>query len=612
LRSSLTFLLLFTCSCAPTAPDPAEAPSPSTAAPEAQIEGGSTLPARTIALTYDDGPDEHTLELATWLHDRGIPATFFVNGCNFAGHEQTPCRNKGRHDFPADILGQLVALGHRVANHTEQHFDLTEDKLSEADRLDQFRRTQALIDPYVTDGVYLFRPPHNHWNKGLSDLLAHTTDLARLSGPIKYDDGGGDWGCTDPSIFNPPLTPEQCADEYLKVQSPQRNGIFQMHDRNPNAPGTRYALELTQALLAKLDAMPGVPLRFVPLDAIPEVHGSDRFSRPAVWSQELSDTALPDEVPLRLGDLDGDHRADTCVRKHDGVWCALTGAHAQTGHLALWSGDLSDDRGFASESRGGTIQLVDLDGDGRADLCVRASDGLRCYKSQGHRFVPEAAWVVPGLADAAGWAADPSYYRTIHFGDVDGDKHPDVCARDASGVVCAHFNGKSFGPLVRWSSDFSDAAGWRDEATGGTVQLADVDGDHRADVCGRSPAGIVCALSNGHAFATAALFDSDFSDEHGWAEMPSRYRSIHFADIDGDKRADVCGRDSSGGACSLSSGHRFDRHRFVVNTDFRDSTGWSPERYGATVQLGDLNGDGRADLCGRSADGLTVAVAPER
>jgi peptidoglycan/xylan/chitin deacetylase (PgdA/CDA1 family) len=31
-------------------------------------------------LTYDDGPDEHTLELAHFLADNGVHATFYING----------------------------------------------------------------------------------------------------------------------------------------------------------------------------------------------------------------------------------------------------------------------------------------------------------------------------------------------------------------------------------------------------------------------------------------------------------------------------------------------------------------------------------------------------
>src|SRR5262245_10094038 len=44
-----------------------------------QINGNS-LPAKTVVWTFDDGPDEHTLELAKYMNEQGIHLTFFMNG----------------------------------------------------------------------------------------------------------------------------------------------------------------------------------------------------------------------------------------------------------------------------------------------------------------------------------------------------------------------------------------------------------------------------------------------------------------------------------------------------------------------------------------------------
>src|SRR5512136_2839353 len=45
----------------------------------------SGLRAKTLSLTYDDGPDRHTLDIARYLASKRIRATFFVNGCRFKG-----------------------------------------------------------------------------------------------------------------------------------------------------------------------------------------------------------------------------------------------------------------------------------------------------------------------------------------------------------------------------------------------------------------------------------------------------------------------------------------------------------------------------------------------
>ena len=44
-----------------------------------------------------------------------------------------------------------------------------------------------------------------------------------------------------------------------------------------------------------------------------------------------------------------------------------------------------------------------------------------------------------------------------------------------------------------WQPGMSDAAGW--SAYAGSIQLVDVNGDGRADLCGRGPDGLVCSLA---------------------------------------------------------------------------------------------------------------------
>jgi peptidoglycan/xylan/chitin deacetylase (PgdA/CDA1 family) len=99
---------------------------------------------KVIALTFDDGPNEpHTTNIAKYLHDQGVPATFF---------QVADCIER----FPG-VSKKVLNLGHVVGNHSTHH---------------QFRR--HLIDPsfdYEIDNAQatitkatgltpaLFRPP---------------------------------------------------------------------------------------------------------------------------------------------------------------------------------------------------------------------------------------------------------------------------------------------------------------------------------------------------------------------------------------------------------------------------------------------------------------------
>src|SRR5689334_11254120 len=97
-----------------------------------------------------------------------------------------------------------------------------------------------------------------------------------------------------------------------------------------------------------------------------------------------------------------------------------------------------------------------------------------------------------------------------------------------------------------WQGDFSDANGSGQSKHGTTIVLGDVNGDGRADLCGRGAAGIFCALSSGSAFGPPIFAINNFSDAFGWGAADYYYGSIRLADLNGDSRADICGRGAAG------------------------------------------------------------------
>src|SRR5690606_5445203 len=121
----------------------------------------------------------------------------------------------------------------------------------------------------------------------------------------------------------------------------------------------------------------------------------------------------------------------------------------------------------------------DVDGDGLGDLCARAAIGWVCYPSTGSGF---GEGVAPGIfSDELGWD-DPNNYMTIRTGDIDGDGREDVCGRGDDGVTC--YLAPDFATTVAGPA-WSDAAGWDAPRYWGTIRLQDLDGDGRADICGR-------------------------------------------------------------------------------------------------------------------------------
>lgn len=105
---------------------------------------------KLLALTYDDGPNEHwTPELLDLLADRGIKATFFLVGKYV---ERCP-----------ELVERHVAAGHAIGNHTYSHTSVL--FLSEERIADELSRCAEAVDRAgcafsEIDGKRLCRPPY--------------------------------------------------------------------------------------------------------------------------------------------------------------------------------------------------------------------------------------------------------------------------------------------------------------------------------------------------------------------------------------------------------------------------------------------------------------------
>ena len=205
------------------------------------------LPPNTIALTYDDGPDTYSLALAQYLASESIPATFFVVGCRIQGQTtsgSTVCSEPAH--FPASILGEYVALGHRIGNHTLHHWNVT--TLSPRTLHDELAATQAILDPVIADGVYIFRAPGHAWNGSAAQAVRQFPDLDKLWGSYSGGIDKEDWSCADPAAgSHPNMTPEACAQLYVNAidASNTHGGVLNLHDRNSGSLGTDFQVRLT-------------------------------------------------------------------------------------------------------------------------------------------------------------------------------------------------------------------------------------------------------------------------------------------------------------------------------------------------------------------------------
>ncbi|MGK5556865.1 polysaccharide deacetylase family protein [Actinomadura kijaniata] len=97
-----------------------------------------------VALTFDDGPGEHTGRLLDDLRREGARATFFLLGQNVGAHR--------------DLVRRMVLEGHEVANHSWSHPQLT--GMSPDAVRSQVRRTSEAVREASGVTPTLFRPPY--------------------------------------------------------------------------------------------------------------------------------------------------------------------------------------------------------------------------------------------------------------------------------------------------------------------------------------------------------------------------------------------------------------------------------------------------------------------
>lgn len=396
-----------------------------------------------IALTWDDGPDMHTLALARYLNAHRITGTFFVVGSWIEGVSDDPgegphITESGHEVLP--VLGEIVTLGHRLGNHTRNHVILREARGPSVVG-EQLRANQRALDPFLTNELRLFRAPGGGWGSFAADIVDSDPYLSLMVGPIRWDIDRKDWEhsvrCDEaqtqgdcephPRLGRLRTKASVVAARYLETIERVDHGIVLLHDRVGDV-GSTYALDIAKALVPKLEARGFVfaapTLLFGPL--VTRLTFAQASAR---WES------------LALADINGDGRDDVCGREQGThlVRCARSvrapapadRAQALLVHTRFDSPAIAPAKGTSPPIAGGAAnnetRFGDLNGDGRSDRCSRSQVGdVSCALSTGHAFTTPSVWL-RGLERWDAW----------QLGDINGDKRADLCAMREADVACA-------------------------------------------------------------------------------------------------------------------------------------------------------------------------------
>lgn len=279
---------------------------------------------------------------------------------------------------------------------------------------------------------------------------------------------------------------------------------------------------------------------------------------------------------LSVGDFNGDGRLDLeCWQQSTGLnWVAFSSGTGAFTSVA-WTTK------FCSGT-GASLSVVDVDGDGRADLeCTLASKGQHwvALSNGAGAFAAKSVWPATG-----GWCVGGA----VHLADFDGDGRTDLECTLTTGRALALSNADgTFKPLALKAGPCLLGAA-------GSLAMGDFNGDGRMDFDCVVPAGATGALQQSGVSRTSHVVlasngDGTFTAWTPWSGAWPEGCLLSLGDFNGDGTTDLeCEQPSTSKHwIGFSNG----------SGSFTSTAPWGPWcGPSGTLRTGDFNGDGKTDL----------------
>jgi hypothetical protein len=261
-----------------------------------------------------------------------------------------------------------------------------------------------------------------------------------------------------------------------------------------------------------------------------------------------------DKYPRELADVNGDHMADIVGFGQAGVYVSLAAGGGNFGPGSFKLAAFAPGAGGWTSEDHYPRELADVNGDGMADIVGFGEAGVYVsLATGGGNFGPGSFKPIGFAAGAGGWISEDRYPRVL--ADVNGDHMADIVGFGEAGVyVALATGGGNFGtPSFKFAGFAPGAGGWVND-TLYHREVADVNGDGMADIVGFGQAGVYVALATGGGAFAAGVFDLQaFAPGAGGWNSDDTYPR-HLADINQDGAADIVGFGQAGVYDALSNG----------------------------------------------------------
>jgi FG-GAP-like repeat len=309
--------------------------------------------------------------------------------------------------------------------------------------------------------------------------------------------------------------------------------------------------------------------------------GNGSFGTPI---QRFANPQLTDGRNLAVGDFNGDGKLDVALR---------SGRITISIFLGQGDGSFVAGASYAAIRGAGFLNATDINGDGFTDIVIGLSGAGLFGADADTQTISQfllgkgdgtfvAAQSLTGVAQNQLFLGG---IPTFALADFNGDRYPDlVAATPGNGTALEFYAGSSSG---RFGSASTIATlSFRP----GFMASADTDGDGKADIIAAGTSLVVLSALGNATFAPPKTF--------ALPSVTGNLSNLAVGDVNGDGRADVLAIMS---AQNATSGGAF---VYISNSD---GTLKTPVQIDTAVNLrsvaiGDLNGDGRADIALGSSD----------
>lgn len=267
--------------------------------------------------------------------------------------------------------------------------------------------------------------------------------------------------------------------------------------------------------------------------------GSESFTAPQHWLAQFGNKAggwAAQRHPRFVKDINGDGLPDIVGFANDGVHVSLgTGTSFQA--ASRWIAEFGYAGGWRVENH--PRFLEDVNGDGLPDVVGMHSTGIVVSLNAGSSFRPSSSWGNGYFGYNQGWRTRKQPRFVL---DVNGDGLADVVGFSSSGVEVSLSTGASFLPSKTWIAAFGYTHTWRVESH--PRYIHDMNGDGLPDVVGFSSGGVIVALNTGSLFTPGKTWVSQYGvGTGGWSIS---HHPRYLVDVTGDGISDIVGIANAG------------------------------------------------------------------